>query len=323
MTREITPLRDAHSLLLLYRFFHRARPDLVQTYSPKAGLLGMIAAWLARVPVRVHGIVGLPLMECSGPRLWLLRLIERLTYAAATQLTCNSLGLREWIYRNLSKRPIEVIGRGSINGVDTDALTPANKSERSQAREALGITDGECVFTFVGRLVCDKGVRELFQAFAVLHARHPSTKLLLVGDFDEHDPLPASVRVAIAAHPGVIQYGWVDQVRAMYAVADVVVLPSYREGMPNVILEAGSMGLPVIATDINGSNEIVISGENGLLVPAKDGQQLAKAMEALISPALRRDMGTRGRQIIERDFRQNDFCDRLSAYYSTLLASEG
>lgn len=320
MTRRITPLQDALSLYRLYRLFRRRRPAIVQTYSPKAGLVGMAAARLARVPVRVHGIIGLPLTEAAGLRARVLRLTERLTYANATRLTCNSTGLRRWVHAHLSRRPIDVIGRGSVNGVDTALLRPATAAERQAARADLGLVDAGCVFVFLGRLVRDKGVAELVEAFAAVHAEDPSSRLLLVGDYDD-DSLPAATRAALADHPGIRHVGWRSDVRAMYAAADVLVLPSYREGMPNVVLEAAAMALPVVATDINGSNEIVVHGASGLLVPVKDADRLAAALRQLLAAPDRTAMGARGRSVVEADFDHVTFCGRLADYYDQLLAA--
>lgn len=320
MTRRITPGRDARAMLRLYRHFRRSRPVIVQTYSPKAGLIGMTAARLARVPVRVHGIIGLPLMEARGVRAHVLRLAERLTYISATRLLCNSVGLRGWVNTNLTRRPIDVIGRGSVNGVDTVALRPASASERQLARRALGLEEQDCVFVFLGRLVRDKGVAELVDAFRAVHDVDARSRLVLVGDYED-ESLPRAVHHAIVAHPAILHVGWCQDVRPMYAAADVLVLPSYREGMPNVVLEAAAMALPVVATDINGSNEVVVDGENGLLVAAKDADALAAAMQRLLVDADRRRMGQRGRSQVEADFDHATFCARLSDYYDQLLVA--
>lgn len=321
MTRKITPVHDAVAMIQLYQLFRRTRPAIVQTYSPKAGLVGMIAARLAGVPVRVHGIIGLPLMEAAGVKALVLRATERLTYANATRLTCNSAGLRSWIYARLSKRHIDVIGRGSVNGVDTSVLAPATAAERTSARHALGIFDDGCVFVFVGRLVRDKGVGELVEAFLLVYATDRRSRLLLVGDYEDGS-ISSHARHLINTHPGVIKTGWQREVRPLYAAGDVLVLPSYREGMPNVVLEAGAMALPVVATDINGSNEVITDGQNGLLVPVKDAQSLAVAMSRVLNPEVRRAMGLRSRAVIEADFDHQMFCSQLSDYYADLLSQE-
>lgn len=318
MTRRITPAQDARAMLRLYRHFRRYRPAVVQTYSPKAGLIGMTAARMARVPVRVHGIIGLPLMETRGVRARVLRLAERLTYTSATRLICNSVGLRTWVNSNLSERRIDVIGCGSVNGVDTVALRPASESERHSARLGLGFEEQDCVFVFLGRLVRDKGVVELIDAFRAVHALDPRSRLLLVGDYED-ESLPRPVRDSIASHPAILHVGWRQDVRSMYAAADVLVLPSYREGMPNVVLEAAAMALPVVATDINGSNEVVVHGENGLLVAAKDADGLAAAMHRLLAAPDRRRMGSCGRSRVMADFDHATFCAHLSDYYDQLL----
>lgn len=317
MTRTISPARDVGALLRLYRIFRRDRPALVQSYSPKAGLLAMVAAWAAQVPVRVHGIIGMPLMEAGGVRARLLRWTERLTYVFATHLTCNSASLRDWIEIQLSRRRIEVIGHGSINGVDTGRLRPPTEVERRRARAELGLDADACVFAFVGRVARDKGVAELCDAFAALPAGGPAQLLIVGGD---EDSLAAELHDRFATHPDVIRVGWRTDVRPAYWAADVLVLPSYREGMPNVLLEAAATGLPLVATDIGGCNEIIRHGENGLLVPVKDSAALAAAMDKLREPAPRLAMGARGRQRVVRDYDHETFCRQLLSQYCQWVA---
>lgn len=315
MERKISPLRDLRALVRLYRILRTDRPDIVQSYSPKAGLLTMIAAYVARVPVRVHGIIGMPLMEASGPRGLLLRWCEQFTYALATHVTCNSQNLRTWIGHHLSSRAIEVIGHGSVNGVDLDRLRPPTDDERRSARVSLGLAPDRCVFTFVGRLVEDKGIGELIAAFSSLPAGLAT--LLLVGD-EEGEGLSAAVRTTIATHEHVVHIGWRGDVRPAYWATDVLVLPSYREGMPNVLLEAAATGLPLIASDINGCDEIIHPEVNGLLVPIKNSVALRRAMESLINPAIRQAMGKQSRQVVAEQYDHHAFCNELIARYRTM-----
>lgn len=314
MTRSISPARDLVALLRLFWLFRRDRPSLVQSYSPKAGLLAMTAATVARVPVRVHGIVGMPLMEATGVRAQVLRWTESLTYALATHLTCNSVVLRDWIRANLTRRRISVIGNGSINGVDTERLRPPTTVEREQARQQLGLQPRSCVFAFVGRLVEDKGVVELIDAFTALRPGDP-VQLLLVGD-QEDESLPTRLLRQMESDPRIVRIGWRRDVRPAYWAADVVVLPSYREGLPNVLLEASAVGLPLVATNINGCNEVVRQGENGLLVPVRDVDALAAALEQMRDSRCRREMGSRGRERVVRDFDHRAFCAQLLDRYT-------
>lgn len=323
MTRRISPLADLRALTQLYRWFRRERPQLVQSYTPKAGLLAMTAARLAGVPVRVHGIVGMPLMEAVGPRRRLLAATERITYAMASHLTCNSTGLRRWVREHLAAdREITVVGHGSINGVDLGRFVPASGAARTAARLELGIDPDAVVFAFVGRLVRDKGVEELLAAFEQLRRGRPDAVLLLAGEEEpELDPLTEEARQRLRQLDGVVRAGWRDEVGPIYAAADVCVLPSYREGLPNCLLEAGACGLPAVATDINGCNEVVAPGVTGLLVPAKDTVALAGAMGRLLDPDTRTRMGGAARSRVAERFEREAFCSALTRYYEGLLAA--
>lgn len=310
LTRQISPKEDLRALAELTAFFLRTKPDIVQTYTPKAGLVGMMAARLARVPIRVHGVVGMPLMEATGKRAAILQMTERFTYANATHLTSNSTGLRDWMREHLTSRPITVIGNGSINGVDVQRFADTESAEAKRARrEELGIGEDDPVFLFVGRIVRDKGIEELVAAFTRLVGDHPSAKLLLVGDYEpELDPVAPPVDEAIRTHPAIVKTGFVRDVRPYLGIADVFVLPSYREGLPNSLIEAGSMGIPSIATDINGCNEVIVPGDNGVLVPKKDAAALEHEMRRMIDdPKHRERLKKQSRPSIVRRFSQTDF----------------
>jgi glycosyltransferase involved in cell wall biosynthesis len=321
-TRAITPAGDVGALSKLTRLMRRLRPHLVQTYTPKAGLLGMTAARLAGVPVRVHGIVGMPLMEAAGAKRLLLGATERVTYTNATHLTANSLGLRDWVWSHLSTRPIRVIGHGSINGVDTGRFAPHTPEQRGAWRKAHRIPDDALVFVYVGRLVKDKGVAELLHAFTRLHDTVPKAVLVVVGTRDDTDPLTAADAAELHAHPAIRAVGFQSDVRPALGAADVFVLPSYREGMPNSLLEAGAMGLPAITTAIPGCAEVVIDGENGLLVPPKDEEALGAAMRRLATdPSVRAALAAESRPSIVRRYDQQVFWAALEQYYAEILAS--
>ena len=322
MPRRITPRADLVTLRRLARYLRHIAPDLVQTYTPKAGLLGMLAAGRARVPHRVHGIVGMPLMEASGARRRILGLTERTTYAAATHLICNSLQLRDWVRTHLTDRPVTVIGDGSINGIDTERWRPdPDPAQRRRTRHTLGLDPSHLLFVFVGRLVRDKGAAELVAAFDQVRRVHPEARLLLVGHEEPRlDPLPPVTTARIAAGDGIVTPGFVADVQPLLAASDVFVLPSYREGLPNSLLEAGAVGLPAITTDINGCNEVVIDSQTGILVPPKDPGALAAAMRHLASdPTLRATMGRAARHSVVDRYDQTRFWRRLLAYYQELL----
>jgi len=284
MSRKITPIADLKSLIKLFTTFKKIEPNIVYSFTPKAGLLAMIASYFAGVKVRVHNIVGMPLMEAKGLKREILKLIERITYSFATNLFCNSYGLRDYIKKNLTDRDIEIIYNGSINGVDTDYFKDNfSKEEKRRIKAELGIKEDDFVLLFVGRVVRDKGIDELVEAFEVLTRRFKNLKLLIVGDFEEHlNPLKRESIKILKSGRNIIQVGFQKDIRGYLAVSDVFILPSYREGLPNSLLEAGSFGLPLIASNINGCNEIVIDGENGLLVEPKSVDDIIKKITTLV-----------------------------------------
>ena len=315
MSRRITPLADGAAAVALTQRLRRLRPALVQTYTPKAGLVGMLAARAAGVPVRIHGIVGMPLMEARGTRRLALQLTERLTYAAATDLTCNSYGLRSWVQAELTTRAISVIGEGSINGIDTVRWAP-DPALRSEVRARFGLGATSTVLVFVGRMVRDKGVVELVEAFVRWRRGRDDRHLVFVGAPEpELDPLPATTRSQLDA-PGIHCVGLQSDVRPFLAAADAFVLPSYREGLPNSLLEAGAMGLPAVATDINGCNEVIAHGETGHLVPPKTVDALVDAFNALVDEGRRCRMGEQARRRVVERYDQRAFHRALVAYYA-------
>jgi glycosyltransferase involved in cell wall biosynthesis len=285
MTRKITPIQDLKALYKLYKYISYERPNIVYTFTPKAGLLGMVASFLSRIPVRVHNIVGLPLMEYSGLKLLLLKYIEKLTYFFSTKIFCNSYGLKKYINDNLTKMPITVIGNGSINGVDTDFFkNNFNYQEKSLTRLKHNILKKDFVITFLGRIVRDKGINELIDSFQILLKKYPHLKLLLVGDYDDNlNRIDDKTRETISNSDSIINVGFKNDIREFLSITDLFVLPSYREGLPNSLIEAGSFGIPLLATNINGCNEIIENYETGLLIKMKDVDSLKKGMEKYIT----------------------------------------
>ncbi|QBO58373.1 N,N'-diacetylbacillosaminyl-diphospho-undecaprenol alpha-1,3-N-acetylgalactosaminyltransferase [Chryseobacterium salivictor] len=306
MTRTISPLRDIAAVWRLYRFLRQQKPHIVHSHTPKAGIVGMMAAWLAGVPHRLHTVAGLPLLERGGSKRTLLNHIEKLTCRLATQVYPNSFELQKIIMRAQFCAPhkMKVIGQGSSNGIDTDHFSPAQitADEQQNLRAELGLSPDDFVFIFVGRLVCDKGINELVAAFKNVasarfgFAQRPvpddqslrpiggNVKLLLVGPLEQDlDPLRAETLSDIESNPDIISVGFQEEVRPYFAVSNALVFPSYREGFPNVVLQSLAMGLPAIVTDINGCNEMVRNGFNGLVVPPKNETALQNAMEQLFS----------------------------------------
>jgi glycosyltransferase involved in cell wall biosynthesis len=288
MTRSITPLRDLLSLWQLFLLMKKEKPDIVHTHTPKAGLLGMMAARAAGIPIRMHTVAGLPLLEKRGTKKILLEWMERLTAWCATAVYPNSHRLASKMEEKKYCPPakLRLLGNGSSNGIDTDFFcpTPALEQQAALHRKEREWLPDHFVFVFAGRMVRDKGIEELVEAFSALHNRYHHTKLLLVGAFESAlDPLSAHTRSVIRRHKAISHVGFQPDVRPWLLMAQALVFPSYREGFPNVPLQAGCLHLPSIVTDINGCNEIIEDGKNGLIIPPKNAKALYDAMERLLT----------------------------------------
>lgn len=326
MPRAVTPVHDLGALARLTAAIRRVRPDIVHAHTPKGGLLGTTAAALARVPHRIYHIKGLPFETAEGPMRTLLTTTERVSCTLATHVLCVSHGVRETAIEAGCVRPerVEVLGHGSSNGVDaTGRFDPARRSlEESEALRAdLGIPEDALVIGFVGRLVGDKGVRELAAAWTNLRERFPEARLLIIGPFEPRDPVPPPVRSALENDPRVhLVADMIGDIERYYALMHIVALPTYREGLPNVLLEAQAMRLPVVATRIPGCVEGSRDGETSLLVPVADAGALEAALERYCAdPELRRQHGEAGRAWMLEAFRQEDVWERTYGVYQRLL----
>lgn len=284
MTRKITPLKDIIAVYKLFKLFKKEKPFIVHSHTPKAGTLSMLAAKLAGVPHRLHTIAGLPLLEATGFKRFVLNTVEKITYASATKIYPNSFGLSNIIleHKFTKKEKLKVIANGSSNGIDIERFNPYrfNDTEKKDAiRKELNISKTDFVFLFVGRLVADKGLNELVTAFNKLSLQYDDVKLLLVGGYEsELDPVSSESLQIIDNNNNIISSGWVQDVCPYFAISHVLTFPSYREGFPNVVMQAGAMGLPCIVSNINGCNEIIIEGENGTIIPVKDSNILYTKM---------------------------------------------
>lgn len=277
MERHISLLKDLRSLWRMVRVFRREKPDIVHSITPKAGLVSMLAAWICRVPVRMHTYTGLVFPTATGLLRQVLILTDRILCFCATDINPESLGVKEDLERfHITRKPLRLIANGNVRGVDMDYYdrTPEVMAKARQIR-----MPGVFTFCFVGRLVGDKGINELVEAFDRLHREIPATRLLLVGPYENDlDPLKPNVDERIRRGDGIEAVGSQSDPRPYYAASDALAFPSYREGMPNVVLEAGAMGLPSIVTDINGSREIIRQGYNGVVIPPRDAKALYQAM---------------------------------------------
>lgn len=303
MTRQITPIKDLKSLWQMYCYFRKEKPTIVHTHTPKAGLIGMMAAKMAGVKIRMHTVAGLPLMEASGFKRKILNIVEKITYFCATKVYPNSFGLQEFILNEkfCHSAKLKVIGNGSTNGINIDFFSQDSVSEQDKLllRKELNISDSDFVFVFVGRLVKDKGIQELVSAFHKLSVREKNIKLLLVGPFEQElDPLDKDTLSEINNNSNIISVGYQKDVRPYFSISNALVFPSYREGFPNVVLQSLAMQLPVIVSDINGCNEIVENNLNGIIVPPKNSTAIYQAMSDYLNPIFYNQIKSEARQSI-------------------------
>ena len=330
MSRKITPFQDLKSLWEMWNFLRKEKPQIVHTHTPKAGIIGMLAARLAGVPHRLHTVAGLPLMEATGTKRKILNFVEKLTYSSATRVYPNSKGLYDFILQNnfTQSNKLKIIANGSSNGINTTFFSPAQVSEIEKValREKLNIHSDDFVFVFVGRIVSDKGINELIKAFSELQTvenKPAGIKLLLVGGLENDlDPLNPETLAEINQNKDIISVGFQQDVRSFFAIADALVFPSYREGFPNVVMQAGAMGLPSIVSDINGCNEIIIEGENGLIIPSKNVEKLKEKMLTLAKDKnLYTKLKGNSRRMIENRYEQSVVWNALLEEYEGLLQS--
>lgn len=318
MTRQITIVRDIKAVAQLVKILKKEKPAIVHTQTPKAGIVGMMAAWLAGVPVRMHTITGLPLLVETGFRRFVLNWVERFTNFFATNVYPNSRAMMKIMVENrlVSSKKVKVLANGSSNGINTTRFSPEADFERMQKKEDV------FTFVFLGRIVKDKGINELVHAFHRLTEYNSKIRLLLVGDFEEKlDPLDEDTRIIIKENPCIETVGWQQDARPYYAVADALVFPSYREGFPNVVMEAGAMGLPSIVTNINGCNEIIIPDKNGEIIPSQNENALYNKMKEWIdNPEKVKLMAQNAREMITSRYEQQTVWDALHDEYESLLA---
>lgn len=327
MERHISIVNDCKSLWKIWRVFRKEKPDMVHSMTPKAGMLCMVAAWLAGVPVRVHTFTGLVFPTATGLKRRILMATDWLTCACATHVIPEGEGVKNDLLNNgITKKPLRVLGYGNVRGIDLDYFCNDNVNGNGNVNLNLNVKkSGVFTFLFVGRIVRDKGINELVRAFCRLHEQLPHTKLWLVGHYeDDLDPISEEARKAIAENDGIEAVGPKrgKDLLKYYAAADCFVFPSYREGFPNTVLEAGAMGLPSIVTDINGSREIIKEGENGLIVPPRDEDALYEAMLRMVNDTeARTAMAGNARKMIADRFEQGFVRKCLYDFYDEILTS--
>ncbi len=318
--REVAPLSDLACLIRLIRLMCSERFDLVHSMTPKAGLLAMSAAYVARVPVRIHTFTGQVWATRTGVRRAALRLLDKVLAGAATLALADSQSQREFLVSQdvVPASKIAVLAKGSVSGVDTTRFRP-EPARRRTVRAALGIATTDIVLLFVGRITRDKGVLDLARAFAILADRRPDIRLLVIGPDEER--LSAHMRTLCSRHRARLHFcSYTNTPEAFMTASDILCLPSYREGFGTVIIEGAAAGLPAIASRIYGVVDAVVEDETGLLHEPADVDGLVQQLHRLISdPKLRRSLGAAARARAARDFSQSTLTAAVLGVYGRLL----
>ena len=335
MPRKITPLQDLRSIYGIWRGLRQERPHIVHTATPKGGLLGTIAAWFARCPVRIYHIYGLPYLTARGYKRFLLRWSEKISCLCADQVLCVSHSIKETAIKDslCPAGKIKVLSHGSAGGIDaTRCFNPAlvDSSRQQSIRAQYGIPKDARIIGFLGRIVRDKGIIELVTAWNMLREEYPELHLLVVGPFEDQDPLPSHIEkqlrtdkrihlASLTTEDKPIYYS-IEDIALFYSIMEICVLPTYREGFPNALLEAAAMKIPIVATSVPGCIDAVQDGVTGILVPPYDAEKLADAIRRYLSdPELRHQHGKAGRERVLRDFRPEDLWAAAYTEYKHLL----
>ena len=320
MFRRMSPFKDIKSLLQLIKVFRKEKPYMVHSMTPKAGMLCMLAAWITRVPCRVHTFTGLVWPTSKGLTRKLLIFTDWVTCACTTHVIPEGKGVMDDLQNSVTNKPMKVLGYGNVRGVD---MVRFSRRVDIETKASSIRKENLFTFVFVGRIVGDKGINELVEAFVSLQKKYNDIRLLLIGNYEGTlDPLKPETNEKIKTSPFIEFVGpkYGDDLIAHYAASDCFVFPSYREGFPNTVMEAGAMDLPCIVTDINGSREIIENGVNGLIIPSKDTHSLYQAMEKMVSDKeMVLKMRSNARQMIESRFEQSYVQQCLLDFYTHII----
>ena len=334
MERSISLKQDWKCLWQLVKVFKKEKPYIVHTNTPKGSLLSMVAAKIVHIPHRIYLVTGLRYQSEKGILRWILKTMERITCFCATKVIPEGNGVKKALLEDhITHKRMEIIHNGNINGKDTSYYSPEavnnelkasgiafEGSARDYYRKQIGLSPNDFAFIFIGRIVTDKGMNELSQAMRELNKKSNNTKLILVGSFEQDlDPLEPQTEEFFHNNKCVLFVGEQSDVRPYLMAADALVFPSYREGFPNVVLEAGAMELPSIVTDINGCNEIIVNGKNGVIIPPKNSNELFNAMTYFTSHLKEiKEMARNARPMIISRFKQEDVWKALLKMYQSL-----
>lgn len=321
MIRGIAPFSDLISILRLTKYLRKVKPNIVHSHTPKAGLIAMISAWLSHVPVRMHTVAGLQFESAIGVNRIILIAVEKLVYRLATHVLPNSYASRDFIITNnlVDQKKVEVLGSGATVGIDLNEyrFTQRLLNTGMVIRRHHNILDNDKVFLFIGRIVKDKGIEELLTAFNLLSMELKEVHLIILGIYEGHlNPISNELSKILFNHEKVHYLGYIRDVRPLYCACDYFVFPSHREGLSNALMEACAMELPIVASDIAPNKEIIVSGDNGLIVPVKSSEALLSAFRKLLNnDNLAQEMGRKAREVIIDKYERNKVLSSLRTKY--------
>ena len=322
--RQVRPCADIRAFWCLFRMFRTERPSAVHTLTPKAGLLGMCAAWLARVPVRVHTFTGQVWVTRKGPKRWVLKVADRSISVFATDVLVDSPSQRRFLIQEgvVSSKGSAVLGEGSICGVDIKRFSPSSQVCQ-QVRADMGSSNDALVCLYLGRLNRDKGVLDLAAAFAQVAYKHPKSELWVVGP-DEDDMFAQMQSLLGACSQQVRRVGYTDKPERFMQAANLFCLPSYREGFGSAVIEAAACGVPALASRIYGLIDAVVEGQTGWLHEAGNLRDLTAQLNALLEDPIqlhRRGVAARANAV--RAFEQSLITNAMLDFYNARLGSVG
>lgn len=326
MTRKITPLQDIKCLFQLIRIFRKEKPDIVHTHTPKAGLLGMLAAKICGVKIRIHTIAGLRFTTSKGISKQILISMEKITCYAANEVWPNSFSLMQAVknYKLAAPGKLKVIASGSTNGIDLNRFSASSLQPGmiNEVKTQIKYDHDLKYLLFVGRIVKDKGVEELVQVFADLYMHNNRLRLILVGSFEEKlDPLDGNTKQLVNTHSGIIHISWSDSVEYFMHLSSLLIHPSYREGFPNVLLQAGAVGCPIVCSAIEGNVDVVEHGKTGLLFKAADRESLNQQLTfALDNPLVMKGYADILKKTIHEKFGRSIVQAKILEEYNKLIA---
>ncbi|MFA0477119.1 glycosyltransferase [Vibrio breoganii] len=317
MNRDITVIRDIFSIIKMIVILLKHKPDIIHSYTPKAGLVSMISGFVCRTPIRVHTFTGLIFPTSIGFKKKVLKLVDKIICLCATNIVPEGEGVRhDLINSSITNKDLKIIGNGNISGVDLEYFNPSIARSIKDLNIEERTIDGKFVFCFIGRLTPDKGIGELVESFCTLDS---NCVLLLGGSMDDRNPLDAILLKKICSNPRIVLLGFLNDIRPLLYHSSVLVLPSYREGFPNVLLEAGAMKVPCITTDVNGCNEIIKTGFNGWVVQPRNSYDLLKAMRDSMQCESLTIYRENGRSFVEKYYEKKEYLTKLDFFYSALI----